>query len=81
MPDLFPMNPKQGFELVVGTVLSSLCKQEKAILEAKALSIGLNVVSLIRMLISHFLKQDFAPTFNQENNKNNGRVIKQYAVL
>ena len=77
--------PKKSDNEKLNFVVSLNTNQyEKEILESEANSVGLNVVSLIRMSLSNALKQDFAPTSiqskNNLNDKNHGKVIKQYAV-
>lgn len=77
--------PKKSDKDKLSSVVSLNVNQyEKDILESEAASIGLNVVSLIRMSLSNALKQDFTPTSiypnNNQNKKNTGKVVKQYAV-
>ena len=77
--------PKKSDKDKLSSVVSLNANQyEKDILESEATSIGLNVVSLIRMSLSNALKQDFTPTSISSNNahveNNTGKVVKQYAV-
>ncbi len=77
--------PKKSDNDKLSSVVNLNANQyEKDILESEAASIGLNVVSLIRMSLSNALKQDFTPTSispkNEQNKNNTGKVVKQYAV-
>jgi len=77
--------PKKSDKEKLNAIVSLNTNQhERNILESEANSIGLNVVSLVRMSLSNALKRDFAiasiRSKNDSNNKNNGKVIKQYAI-
>ncbi|TQV61498.1 MAG: hypothetical protein FNT15_09700 [Sulfurovum sp.] len=77
--------PKKDDKDKLNSVVSlNVNQHEKETLESEAISMGLNVVSLIRMSISYALKEDFNTisivAIDKQHKKNSGKVVKQYAI-
>lgn len=77
--------PKKDDKDKLSSVVSlNVNQHEKETLELEAISMGLNVVSLIRMSVSYALKEDFNTisivAMNNKHEKNSGKVVKQYAI-